>query len=485
LNESGKYEAVDRFDGHFADIRILSCQSWRTCQLDGEKIICRHLPKGYPVVEVNEQHMITISNMPTTVASIFSLNDELIDIIFSYLRPKDLLQTLSTGKSVKRLITMNRAIRCTLRSGRHAIQSLDNIHRLHQARAIHPITISRVLRLGCARRCELCRVKKVAKSRPQWGVVACWECLNLQKVNKRWYKTGYDHVKLNSYHKRHSDTLFRIFQHDQCIAYPYGHRRESSGGVKTSDGFEILWSNPVKDREGNYVGPVLTYDMIKPMVNHIETDPAHTISQFLHIHSPGDINEARYKLFNEAYIEESKSAEYTSRYKQNEKSYKQFMSRSKKIDRVLDALYKVLSFINERHLNSSPNFLHQATKERTSILRRLLLCYHEEYNMSMKHCLTFDTGLLQLDRELHNDSLKEILQTPSTMNTKKAMAIANDLYHRYSWLLSEQASMSAGIRCLFLNGRLLTTFGARYKPKYKQRPRRFKQWSDTSSNRRP
>ena len=103
----------------------------------------------------------------------------------------------------------------------------------------------------------------------------------------------------------------------------------------------------------------------------------------------------------------------------------------------------------------------------------------------MKHCLTFDTGLLQLDRELHNDSLKEILQTPSTMNTKKAMAIANDLYHRYSWLLSEQASMSAGIRCLFLNGRLLTTFGARYKPKYKQRPRRFKQWSDTSSNRRP
>ena len=124
-----------------------------------------------------------ISNMPTTVASIFSLNDELIDIIFSYLRPKDLLQTLLAGKSVKRLITMNRAIRCTLRSGRHAIQSLYNIHHLHQARAIHPITISRVLRLGCARRCELCREKKVAISRPQWGVVACWECLNLQKVN--------------------------------------------------------------------------------------------------------------------------------------------------------------------------------------------------------------------------------------------------------------------------------------------------------------
>ena len=27
-----------------------------TCQLDGEKIIRRHLPKGYPVVEVNENN---------------------------------------------------------------------------------------------------------------------------------------------------------------------------------------------------------------------------------------------------------------------------------------------------------------------------------------------------------------------------------------------------------------------------------------------
>ena len=385
--------------------------------------------------------------------SLSCLGESIVGIILSFLKPRDVLSFATCCKKAPNppLVTMDQCVSVVLNSGPCGVQSMINVYNLMVRKAIHPVSVERVLRLGCGVKCEFCLQHEVRVTRPQWAVHACWTCLNNNvnqesnnddtwNLNRRWnreFLRGGNKRFVKAYYLAHRDAIFQALSDPQVIAYCYGDRivKSTRNGklVRSKDRFEILYRSSTRDNCNMLIGPRFTYDMMRNLIPFLEEDRSHTVRQFLAQgkDAPSDIDYDEFVASFDKSIDEAKSKQAARKQGIADKKYH---SRLEKTERVLDALHKVSLYLSVETLNSSA-FIDEAcenqimlgelpvTQQTVNALNRLLLCYREEDHLLMDYCITFDTGNYRVDCRLM-ELFATLMKAPSKVTDKDARFFA-------------------------------------------------------------
>ena len=439
--------------------------------------------------------------------------DDIKDHILGFLSASDILQLTMVRKRYHKLVSMDAAMLVVLNTSKWAIHSIYNLHRLMKKRAIYPITIRRLLRIGLGKVCEFCFNNKVHVLRPQSGTFVCWKCMNTElyserqvendeasstelneiiSVNVRWHKAylkanGKTHIK--QYYAAHRGVLYNILSHRRVLAYPYGMRKvkQSSGRIINSkDSYEILWRKPWVDFEGDAFGPLITYQHLSSLVSFIESNINNTVDRFIEKY----VEDAPLLWEYDPFI--SSFNKYFPRIflqYQNQKELDanaRFNNRCIKIDRFSKALHciSVCCTITDLDLRDEIANFPPATLDDVMALRRLLLCYISEYNTQLRWCATYDTGNSNLNYTV-DSILRPVMQSPSKViiDSSAARSIARKLFLLTRGFFSFNRLDDYEVPALFNNGTLRSDFRFQFKS-HTHKPPKVKRWVDPSPNRR-
>ena len=386
----------------------------------------------------------------SSTQSLSCLGESMIGIVLSFLKPRDVLSLATCCKQNPNppLVTMDQCVSVVLNSGPCGVKSLINVYNLMVRKAIYPVSIERVLRLGCGVKCEFCLENEVRITRPQWAVHACWTCLSNNvneesidddtwNLNRKWSREFLrDGNKrfVKAYYLAHRQTIFKLFSDPQVIAQCYGYRKVESTRnngelVRSKDRYEILYRSSTRDNFNQLIGPRFTYDMMRGVISFLEEDRSHTVGQFLAqcTDSPFDSDYYEFIASFEKSINEAKSKQAARKQDNADKKYR---SRLGKIEHVLDAMHKVSQYLSVEKLNS-PAFIEEAcenhshlgnlpvTRQTVNALNRLLLCYRVEDHLSLKYCITFDTGNYRVDCRLM-ELFATLMKAPSKVTDNDA-----------------------------------------------------------------
>jgi len=409
-----------------------------------------------------------------------------------------------------KFVTMDRAVSSVFASGSNSCISMMNVFNLVQKRAIYPPSIRRILRFGCSNICEFCYTNKVRFVRPQWGTFSCWECMNNNlghhddktcdeiSLNRIWTRCKWIHDDCyeKQYYRAHKVALFAIFNHPRFLAYPYGVRKSylPNGRSKaSSDGYEIVWRERYLSRENENIGPILTYGDIPRLVSHLEKNSSNTIDNYIEDFVSFAPTTWEYGPFSISYERYFKCAQIRYTLQSSERIATKFYNRCLRIQRYIDALEIISRFFTldllEHTHNTYPSFVPRPTTNTISALRRVILCYQEEYDTKLKFCVTYDTGDHRLDDKLDR-LLRPVMISPSKIISSPSTAklYASEIYYHciFSWYLHFYQVPS-----LFNNGVLRHDFGFTYGLRFRlprriywKVPRVGKTWKDPSHNRR-
>lgn len=464
---------------------------------------------------IMKDFLYTTSPNCTPAPTIKTLDDDAVNLIFRYLSPRDLLKLAMTGNTIKQMISMDRILWSILYSNNSNMMSMANLYQLMTKRAIYPPDEMRILRIACGRRCELCNKNVVAVLRPQWGVFVCWSCVTTTdffavedrkryNVTTCWHRAFWRGNKchIKHYYLRHREAFFKIFEHERCLAYPYGYMDWSENPhnmnsyITRKDRYELVWNKDLTDKQGNKIGPLFHYNHIKALVQYLEDDESHTVDKFFRINLHQYPNEIRYVAFIDAYNKIYPTANDYYKKKSIQTKEKEFYNRCLKINRAITAIEKIsANLIQSNFREGDREYIGYPSHFQLKALRRVLFCYHEEYHTSMKYCLTYDTGNHQLNRRL-NYIMKPIMKAPSTVTNKKARGIAWTLFYELSSFLcvsrldlirrstNDNIIGEGYLPCVYDQGDIRQDFNFRNIPRAKLLSNRFPPWRDTSSQRK-
>lgn len=458
--------------------------------------------------------------------SLSHLNETIMNEVFKYLKPRDLLTLVTCCKQAPRipLVTMDQCISVVLNSGPCGVKSLININKLMVNRSIYPVSIARLLRIGCGVKCEFCVQNEVRITRPQWGVNVCWKCLSNNtndeqedntdtwNINRLWNRTfirwGGKHF-VKAYYLAHRAAIFKTFNDPQVLAYCYGMRPVESSYfvgrmVNSMDRYEIMYRTLTRDHSNVLIGPRFSFDMMREIVQFLEQDDSRTVEQFL-----SDMKDAPldtdYDQFTDSFQNRIEEATSNQIVRSRNIEHMKYISRLMKIERVLEALHQVALFLTVETLNS-PQLLVEAsqwqqifarlpvTQYTVNALHRLMLCYREEHHLLMKSCISFDTGDHDVNVRLMH-FFQSLIQAPSKVTKKEARITAMYMWLEFEQDVNRRRNVIPAL-CAEANDNefnqpvLRTSFADQWwmKPKFRPRTTSFKwkhrPWKDTSKNRR-
>lgn len=441
------------------------------------------------------------------------IHDDVKSHIFDFLNASDILQLTMVKKNYHKIVSMDAAMLTVLNNSKWAIQSIYNLYRLMDKRAIYPITIRRLLRIGLGKVCEFCFNNKVHVLRPQSGTFVCWECMNNElyserqaenhegtttdldeiiSVNVRWHKVyfkagGTMHIK--QYYAAHRGALYNIFSHRRVLAYPYGSRKvkQSSGRVINSkDSYEILWRKPWIDFEGSAFGPLITYHHLSSLVSFVESNINNTVDRYIEKYVDDAPLHWHYDPFIASFEKYFPRIFLQYRSQKELDANSRFNNRCIKIDRFSKALHCISCCCTVTDLDLSDAIANfpPATLDDVMALRRLLLCYISEYNVQMRWCASYDSGDFALNKILES-ILRPVMQSPSRViiDSSAARSIARRLFFQSRGFFSFNRMDDYEVPALFDNGTLRSDFRFQYKRR-SRKPPKIKHWVDTSPNRR-
>ena len=463
------------------------------------------------------------SNETGSTHSLSRLGESIIGMVLLFLKPRDVLTLATCCKEVPKppLVTMDQCISVVLNSGPCSVKSMINVYKLILRKAIYPVSIERVLRLGCGVKCEFCLQNEVRITRPQWAVHVCWTCLrnNVNQesnndttlnLNRKWSREFIRNGNkrfVKAYYLAHRQTIYQVFSDRQVLSQCYGYRRiestRNNGEFVTSkDRFEIVYRSSTRDNCHKLIGPRFTYDMIRSIIPFLEEDKSRTVSQFLAKckGAPFDSDYDEFITSFEKHIDEAKSIQAV---RTQDIADRKYQSRLERIERVLNALHKVSQYVSVEILNS-PLFIEEAceyqlklgelpvTQQTVNALSRLLLCYRVEEHLLMKYCITFDTGNYRVDCRLM-ELFASLMKTPSKVTDKVARFTAMKLWADFDDDVNRNQNRIPALfdepENEFDEPALKTTFPLNQtwmRPQFKREVySKWKRgWTDTSKNRR-
>lgn len=339
--------------------------------------------------------------------------------------------------------------------------SLKRLNKLVQTRGVWPISPVRTLRLLCGKRCEFCLNQENATSpyssqtdtnpiprliRPGWPVFCCWPCLSerriyqvsnpkvgwpgvsIRNITRQWAKLFYHPEHDKFYHKQfylaHREILFRIFNHPRILAYPNGFRHHDietgqplsergSNSTCSRDEYEIMWNTPLV-KGGECIGGLMSADLIQPLVEYLKSPNNLGIDHFLLNMIPNAPSLEDYSPFLEAFEAIRLKAEFHEQHQDVSIRTKNDLARYHKIENAIESLFLVESTITSTLVDAS---CAAYSSELWNIrdFQRIILCYQEEHNLSLRHPLTWDTGDVRLNRAL-TDLFAPLLRAPTRVD---------------------------------------------------------------------
>ena len=271
---------------------------------------------------------------------------DLLGIVMSFLSPRELFNLVFLSPFLMQRLTTDIVVRAALFKGGRAKKSFEELYRLIVRRAIHPPSPIRLLRIACATKCEVClntvvyrfnnKVKFVRKG---FGIHCCWRCVTKRRKSKafrkdsveytnhpRVYNAILDCVRTSSkqYGWREAVTGLWAYERARSSRLDLNRRRLTRFDENTQtnrmvveirDLLNYMWRTPICDRTGEKIGPLVTYDDVGNMSQHliehlqrndIDESNAGAMAEFVEsyiidtIGSPSNADE-RYTSFMKAY----------------------------------------------------------------------------------------------------------------------------------------------------------------------------------------
>ena len=162
-----------------------------------------------------------------------------IELTIRFLTCHDLFNFMFSAKASYQCISRRAIVECVMHNGNeNQRRTIEELFTLTSCGSIYDPSSARLMRLVCARICEICLTRKISHVRTGFGLAACWECT----------RTSSCYVATNTPNERRSRLeLDEILRHPR-IANKI-HRRRYPNANQTS--FTHSWSHIVWS--GNHV----------------------------------------------------------------------------------------------------------------------------------------------------------------------------------------------------------------------------------------
>jgi hypothetical protein len=228
------------------------------------------------------------------------LSFDIIGIIMTFLLPQELFNLVFLSPLLMGHVTTEMVVRAALFRGGRAKKSFEELYRLIVQRAIHPPSPIRLLRIACATKCEVClntvvyrfnnKVKFVRKG---FAINCCWRCVTKRRKSKAFRKDSIEY-------ENHPRVYNAILDCIRTSAKLYGWRKAVTGTwsyerarsrrlditrrritlfdpntqmdnpvLQIRDLLNYMWRTPFCDRTGERIGPLVTYDDVGSMAQHL------------------------------------------------------------------------------------------------------------------------------------------------------------------------------------------------------------------------
>jgi hypothetical protein len=264
------------------------------------------------------------------------LDDFVLSHIWSYLCLGGLNRVSCTSKKMRSLIGLSPMIRSGLLQGGEAKRSIVNLYPLIKSRCIHPISPDGLWEILQSNKCMVCKnaVKgeknnSVRFARPRLGLKLCWSCLRststvcIRKVgehfneNIREYCIALDSERTcsNRYGSRRLETdvewqtSWAKKQNIENTSSDIYSDEVEGTSYFCKDRINYLLAKPLKNRCGEFCGPIVTARHVYSLVKALKGEPTLegkllTYNVFLQgkCKAP-DTEHFLYKEFEEAYEE--------------------------------------------------------------------------------------------------------------------------------------------------------------------------------------
>ena len=296
--------------------------------------------------------------------------------------------------------------------------------------------------------------------RPSFGVKACFACLRNRRrmrMGGQWIScklnSTFDRLVtrnsgsrirhyVNAYYEANRNVLFHIFGHPRVLAYPGGTRflQYKSGRLRTTthvyysrkskDRYEYMWGQYFEDDNGDPIGPLVNRTMISDMVDYLREPSNKGLDHFIDTHVPNVSKPHEYESFMNVYmanIDVGLAKEVNRKAKKKNARFHRCML---KINEATKAVAKIIACMNIKTIfKIRSNRCSRRTANRRwqmSFLRRMLLCYVENYDRKGP-CLCFRTGSWKVNDFLHTQ-LQDVLAKPELMTKQDAYRHAHAIH---------------------------------------------------------
>lgn len=460
----------------------------------------------------------------------FADNGDLASLIMSFCAPKDMRAAASINKLFFKSLLLYDVIHNCLHSGGSSYKSMTRLHSLFAEKSIFPMTAFRLLSICTGTVCEYCRkatnlnLSKPGKTctvRQSFGVLACFKCLSntdgvitrqfgsdgshyyslTAKFSKLRWSTQHCRNFHNQYYLAHRYALYQIFEYHRVRSHPYGVRffdledepSTHDVGSESSDRYEVLWATAQTDSFGQPTGPVFVRSYLENLVSYLEEPDNQGIDHYFEHMIPGMPKSNEYDLIIEAFDRALPGSWQKNRENQILLRSIREVRQYNKIECAVQAMAMVALQMSATNLRKWRLEFMGRTRptipydQQSLIMRRLVLLYREIPYPYAKWCITFDTGLLSMDRQLHY-CLGFFIRSPRMLKTDEARTMAQLVFRECSshvflmdvpgvYLLPNVAAED--------NGWLVrTTFGPGYRRQYRASSiPRYPEWTDRSMNR--
>lgn len=222
------------------------------------------------------------------------LSIDLLCNVMSFLHVRDLFNFAFLCKTNSNAVSVPMVVHAALFAGGNTKRSFNELYKLILSRSIFPPSPLRLLRLACGKRCEIClnQVRRpcnnsVSYVRKGFGVFTCWRCTCHRQFSKGFRKVG-EHFTQNR--KLYNVILDYPQSNPKLYAWrtiPSVNMEEEQKRARINliqtrtilfegrilyqvrDHINYLWKRRMKDRLGESIGPIVTFEILPEMVNTI------------------------------------------------------------------------------------------------------------------------------------------------------------------------------------------------------------------------
>mmetsp|Transcript_25109 Transcript_25109/g.51050 ORF Transcript_25109/g.51050 Transcript_25109/m.51050 type:complete len:514 (-) Transcript_25109:822-2363(-) len=239
-------------------------------------------------------------------------------MVMEFLSPRELFNAAFSCKTLRGVVTTHMVVKSAIVHGRHAKRTMEELYALMTSHSIHVPSPLRLLRLSCGKRCEICCLGNVNFVRPRLGLFACWDCVTewLTKAwNTKWVRYG-----------RNENAYEAVFRNPRVAASGYGSKN-------------YMLSQPTTDASGEPIGPIVCFDDVDKMVNHIGGFDDYFANVL------GAPEPEAYNDFNNSFMEIDEMVKAASRGRERlkvERSQNRQKKKKEKIEKFLGDLSQLL-----------------------------------------------------------------------------------------------------------------------------------------------